>query len=85
MIFFIFRITGYSCIRLMISSVIISVESEPPMSAVRQPSAIVRFTACSIIKASFSICNENLNIKAALRIIPIGLAIPFPAISGADP
>ena len=42
-------------------------------------------TAASIASASLSRSSEYLNIIAAERIVAIGLAIFFPAISGAEP
>lgn len=42
-------------------------------------------TAVSIAWAGLSRPNEYRSSIAALSIVPIGLAIPFPAMSGAEP
>ena len=57
----------------------------PPRSAVLSPSSRTFRTAASIALAGFSSPREYLKSKAALRIVPMGLAIPLPAMSGADP
>mmetsp|Transcript_23050 Transcript_23050/g.36806 ORF Transcript_23050/g.36806 Transcript_23050/m.36806 type:complete len:212 (+) Transcript_23050:101-736(+) len=54
-------------------------------SPVRAPDFRTVSTAASIHAASASIWNEYLNIKAPLRICPIGFATFFPAMSGALP
>ena len=67
------------------------VDAFPPRSAVLKPcpplSIVSRTlrTALSIACAGFSRPKEYRRSIAALRIVPIGLAIPLPAISGADP
>ena len=61
------------------------VESFPPRSAVRAPSAIAASVARSIRAASASSPSEWRSIIAAERMVPSGFAIPFPAMSGADP
>lgn len=63
----------------------------PPRSAVLNPapplsvSSKTFLTASSIAFAGFSIPKEYLNNMAALRIVPIGFAMPCPAMSGAEP
>ena len=72
----------------MISCVISPVEiyaSPRAMSAVRTPSSKVLSTAFSITSASSESPKEKRSIIAAERIVAIGFARPFPAISGADP
>src|SRR5580658_1241732 len=59
--------------------------SAPVRSAVRTPEVSTRATAFSTPAASTSNPNECRNIMATDKIAPSGFAIPFPAISGADP
>ena len=67
------------------------VDFPPPKSLVRRPnppisSASRTFrTAASTARASFSNPSEYRRSIAKLRMVPIGLAMPCPAISGADP
>ena len=74
-----------------ILSPICVVETFPPRSFVLKlkppasSSSRTRLTAASIARAGLSKPMEYLNSKAALRIVPTGLAIPCPAISGAEP
>ena len=69
--------------RRMISSAICLVVSFPPRSAVRAPAVLVPSTARSTAAASVSQPSEWRSNMAVDKIMPIGLAIPFPAISGA--
>lgn len=55
--------------------------ANPPLSV----SSSTFRTASSTAFACFSRPREYLNSMAALRIVPIGFAMPFPAISGAEP
>ena len=55
------------------------------MSPVLWPFFIVCFIAVSIALAAFSSLKECLSIIAVERIWAIGLAMPFPAMSGAEP
>ena len=55
------------------------------MSGVRSPSASARRTADSMAAASASSLNDRRSIIATLRIIAIGFAFPWPAMSGAEP
>lgn len=63
----------------------------PPRSALLMPSPprveVSRTfrTASSIALAGLSSPSEYRRSMAALRIVPIGLAIPWPAMSGAEP
>ena len=61
------------------------VSSGPARSRVRRPSARVRSTAASIASASAATPREWRRSMAALRMAPMGLATPRPAMSGADP
>ena len=67
------------------------VEADPPKSLVRIPyppcssKSRTFLTAFSMAFAGFSKRREYRRSIAALRIVPIGLAIPFPAMSGAEP
>lgn len=67
------------------------VDAVPPKSLVRMPYPSFSFksrtfrTAFSIAFAGFSRRREYRRSIAALRMVPIGFAIPFPAISGAEP
>src|SRR5438132_1704188 len=49
------------------------------ISAVRKPSASTRDTACSMTCAASSRLSDQRSRRAALRIAPIGLAMPLPA------
>ena len=66
-------------------SVICVVESVPPRSRVRQPSVMARSTASSMTFASAARPREWRSIIAAESTVPTGFAIPFPAMSGAEP
>jgi hypothetical protein len=57
----------------------------PPMSAVRIPLSMVIFVASSIIKASSGRHSEYLNIMLMERMVAMGLTMPLPAMSGAEP
>ena len=67
------------------ASVISLVEACPPISLVKIPAAKVVSTASSIRSASSYRPKLSRNIIATDKIIEIGLAIPLPAISGAEP
>jgi len=56
----------------------------PPRSGVQRPEAVTRSIDCIRCEAaSFSpMCSS---IKTAVQIAPIGLAIPFPVMSKAEP
>lgn len=58
---------------------------DPPRSFVLRPSSNTFATAFSIRSASAPRPSEYRSIIAAERMVPIGLAIPCPAMSGADP
>jgi hypothetical protein len=57
----------------------------PPMSAVRTPLSMVIFVASSIFSASSGRHSEYLNIMLMDRTVAMGLTMPLPAISGAEP
>ncbi len=57
----------------------------PPMSFVRIPFSIVLLTANSTAFDSIGRLREYWSIMATERIVPTGLTIPCPPISGADP
>lgn len=57
----------------------------PAMSFVRTPASIVLRTASSTAVASAERLREYFSIIATERIVPMGLTIPFPEMSGADP
>ena len=57
----------------------------PPRSRVRIPLSMVRRTASSIAFDSAGRRREYCNIIATERIVPIGLTIPRPEMSGAEP
>ena len=59
--------------------------SSPPRSAVRKPPSSARCTADSTAAASLSKPRPWRSISAAERNIASGLAIPCPAMSGAEP
>ena len=67
------------------ASVISLVEACPPISLVKIPAPKVASTASSIRLASSYRPKLSRNIIATDKIIEIGLAIPRPAISGAEP
>src|SRR3954462_1432934 len=73
--------------RARISSAALTVVALPPRSFVRAapPAATASNTAFSTAFASASNPSECRSNIAALRIVPTGFAIPFPAMSGADP
>lgn len=68
-----------------------TVVTSPPRSLVLRPSppssceSRTLLTAVSIAWAGFSRPNEYRSSIAPLSIVPIGFAIPLPAMSGADP
>ena len=69
-------------------SPISTVPTEPPppaISAVRIPPSSVCSTASSTAAASSVSPSEYRSIMAMLRMDPMGLAMPFPAMSGAVP
>src|SRR6266567_2885335 len=68
-----------------ISAVEIATCIFPAKSAVRAPCESTVDTAFSTHAASASNWNECRNNIATVRIAPRGLAIPFPAMSGAEP
>ena len=55
--------------------------SKPPEGSLSS----TRLTAVSMARAGLSSPMEYLSNKAELRMVPIGLAIPCPVISGAEP
>ena len=55
------------------------------MSGVATPSRIVALTARSTASASSARPREWRSSSAALRMVPIGFAIPWPTIVGAEP
>lgn len=61
------------------------VDVVPPRSGVLIPASKVVAIASSIDLAASGMFNEYLNIMATERIMPTGLIMPFPAISGAEP
>ena len=67
------------------SSAAATVLSDPPRSFVRAPSFTASDTARSTALASASSPSEWRSSIAALRMVPTGFAIPFPAMSGAEP
>src|SRR4029077_19683749 len=71
--------------RVPISAVEITACVFPARSAVRAPCESTADTASSTDAASFSNWNECRNNIATVKIAPNGFAIPFPAMSGADP
>ena len=58
---------------------------EPPISAVLAPFSIARLTASSTTLASVGRLREYCNIMATERIVPMGLTLPWPEMSGAEP
>src|SRR6185436_20387431 len=78
------RASTYSRIRSATAFAASAVLSDPPMSRVHCSSATAFATACSSALASAT-CPSSSSISAAVRNIAIGLTIPFPAMSGADP
>jgi hypothetical protein len=52
---------------------------------VRAPSSSTAATAASIAAAASGWPSDQRSIIAAERIVPIGFALPVPAMSGADP
>jgi hypothetical protein len=57
----------------------------PPMSPVRIPLSMVILVASSIFSASSGRQREYLNIMLMERMVAMGLTMPCPAISGAEP
>ena len=68
-----------------------TVPTLPPKSAVLNPRPPLSgrsrtvLTAVSMALAGFSSPSEYLSSIAALRMVPMGFAMPFPAMSGAEP
>lgn len=57
----------------------------PPISAVRTPLSMVIFVASSIFCAISGRHSEYLNIMLMERTVAMGLTMPLPAMSGAEP
>src|SRR5438874_2513372 len=72
----------HSCARM--ASVTCRVVAVPPRSGVRRPEAVVASMARITLAAS-TVRPRLSSISAALQIAPIGLAMPWPAMSGAEP
>lgn len=68
-----------------IASPISLVPVSPPISLVLTPLSSTISTAFSIASASLGKRNEYRHIIATDRIVPMGLATPWPEISGAEP
>ena len=73
----------------IIASPIVDVETSfvpfDNISFVLNPSSKTFWTAFSKVYASLSKSKVYFNAIAKLKIVAIGFAIPFPAISGAEP
>ena len=61
------------------------VVADPLISGVQIPESITARTADSIDLASPGMHKEYLSIIATDKIMPTGLTVPLPAMSGADP
>lgn len=61
------------------------VVADPLISGVQIPESITARTADSMVLASSGMHKEYLSIIATDKIMPTGLTMPFPAMSGADP
>lgn len=57
----------------------------PPRSLVTTPLSMAFLTACSTTSASLGRPREYLSIMAIERMVPTGLTMPFPEMSGAEP
>src|SRR5215510_14509681 len=67
------------------ASAVLTAAPAAARSAVRTPSVITSATAFSTTCASSVSPREWRSSMAVLRMVPQGLAMPFPAISGAEP
>ena len=61
------------------------VPADPPRSLVRRPASMAFRTAASTASASLGSCSEYRNIMATDKMVPMGFAMPWPEMSGAEP